>query len=101
MTNVIYPAIQDIKTKIRNSGGIMFTGEFPDDISVIGQRFPACIIQDGNETYDLYSGNQYVCTIEIRVILYTEAMPGKTKMEEMLDLQAEINNAILADLTLS
>jgi len=103
MTNKQYLIITDIKSSlsaIMTASGIQFVGEAPDELfTKVGQKFPACIVEDGNETYQMNSGEQYKCTMEVKVHLYTEWITAKTKMKHLLDLQAQINAAILADFT--
>ena len=101
MTNKQYPVIEAIKVILATITSLRFIGEYPDDLSKIGQRFPAVIIEDSDETYDIFAGNVYKTYMDIYLHVYSEIIIGKTKMEKMLDLQAEINDAILADLTLS
>lgn len=101
MTNKQYPVISALKTLIQAISGIYFVGEYPDDLSKIGQRFPAVILEDGNETYDVFPGNQYKCFMEVRVNLFVHMQQGQTKIKSLTDLQADINDAVLADLTVT
>jgi hypothetical protein len=101
MTNKQYLVIAQIITVLDAVSAIKYIGEYPDDLSKIGQRFPAVIIEDGNETFDIFSGNQYQDFMDVRLNLFTQVQIGKTKMKAMLDLQATINHALLADLTLA
>jgi hypothetical protein len=102
MTDKQYLCITAIKTALQTlvPNYIKKVGEYPDDLAVIGQNYPAVIIEDGNETFDIYSGNTYYCYFEVYCHVYTEIKQPTTKMKAMLDLQAKINHAILADLTL-
>ena len=101
MTNKQYDCITDIKTTLQAlTTDIKKVVEFPDGLSQIGQNFPAVMLEDGNEIYTMVSGNTYYCVMEVKVHLFVHIIPSKTKMESLLDLQATINNAILADLTL-
>ena len=102
MTNVQYVVIEDIIASLNTlvPTYLKYVGEFPDDMSKVGQNFPAAIVQDGNRSYEIVAGNVYHCFMEIHVDVYTEIRTGITKMEKMLDTEAQINNVILADLTL-
>lgn len=100
MTNKQYSAIQYIITKLKTIPAIRFVGEFPDDISKIGQRFPAIIIEDGNESYELKPGMVYWNTLEIALTLYIHLGNTKTKMQDTYILQQSVNDMVLADLQL-
>ena len=102
MTNVQYVVIEDIIASLNTlvPTYLKYVGEFPDDMSKVGQNFPAAIVQDGNRSYLINAGNVYKCFMEIYVDVYTEIRTGITKMEKMLDTEAQINDVILADLTL-
>jgi hypothetical protein len=100
MTNKQYLCILDIQGTIQAITSIQYVGLYPDDLSLIGQRFPAVIIEDGDETYDIVAGNVYHCDMVVKVHLYIHLNTNTTKMKSMLDYQALINDAVLEDLTL-
>jgi hypothetical protein len=102
MTNKQYPIIEAIKTALQTlvPTYIKKVLEYPDDISKAGQNFPAVIVRDGNETYTMNSGEQYIGDFQVHLDVMTSIVLGQTKQHTMLDVQAKINDIILNDVTL-
>jgi hypothetical protein len=100
MTNKQYLVIAEIVKQLKTVTGMVYVGEYPDDITKRGQKFPCCIVEDGNESFLIKAGNKYDNTMLVHVHFYCQLIVGKTKMKNLLDIQALINNKILGDLTI-
>ena len=101
MTNKQILVLNKITELCRAIPGIAYAGLYPEAIGKIGQRFPACIIMDGNEdnsNYDLGQTVRYDYTVS--VILHHEVRLGVTRIADILDLQNKIITAVATDLSI-
>jgi len=99
MTNKQYLVIQAAKTALQAITGIKFVGIYPDDYDKIGQRFPAIMIKDSDEDVpEFHAGKQVRINYQLTCILYHETRAGYTRINDILDLQTDILNAITSGL---
>ena len=82
--------------------GINYVGIYPEGIGMIGQKFPAVVIRDGDEEAPNYdAGQQIRYTYNVDLYLHHETRLGITRIKDILDLQTALITAIITDLTLT
>jgi len=82
--------------------GVNYAALYPDGIANTGQRFPACIVRDGDENAANYNtGQQVIYDYAVDIILHVEIRPGITRIQDVLSLQNKIITAVITDLSLS
>jgi hypothetical protein len=95
-----YTILQTIKTICESVAGVAFVDFYPDAKYRVGQRFPAVIIQDGDEgEKNLIPGGciHYNYAVPIMIIHELRSTP---RIEDILQLQKDIETAIYATLSL-
>lgn len=101
MTNKQILVLNEIVRLCKAISGINFAGLYPDAIWNTGQRFPACIIRDGDEDANNYNtGQEVIYDFSVDIILHVEIRPGATRIADVLDLQNKIVTAVITDLSL-
>ena len=102
MTNKQILVLNEVVRLCKAISGINYAGLYPDAIWNTGQRFPACIVRDGDENAPNYnSGQQVIYDFYVDVILHVEIRPGATRIADVLDLQNKVITAVITDLSLS
>lgn len=80
---------------------LSYVGQFPDDINRIGQKFPAVIVEAGDETdFSFDTGKHLDYRFHINLYLYHEIKAGYIRQQDILTCQTAINDQITKDLTL-
>jgi hypothetical protein len=102
MTNKQILVLNKIADVIRAIPGIAYVGLYPEAVGKIGQRYPAVIIMDSDESAPAYNaGQEVIYDYQIDCILHTELRLGITRIADVLDLQNKIITAIITDLSLA
>jgi hypothetical protein len=82
--------------------GINYAGLYPEAVGKIGQRFPAVIVRDGDESAAQYhAGQEVIYDYSVDVILHVEIRLGVTRIADVLSLQNDLITAIITDLSLA
>ena len=102
MTDKQILLLNKIVETCKGISGVKYSALYPDGISKTGQRFPACIVRDGDENASQYdTGQRVIYDYAVDVILHTEIRLGVTRIADILSLQNSIVTAIITDLSLS
>ena len=101
MTNKQILVLNKIVELCKGISGINYAGLYPEAVGKIGQRFPACIVMDGDEDAPQYDAGQKVrYDYTVSVILHHEIRLGITRIADILDLQNKIITAVATDLSI-
>ena len=85
----------------KSISGVNYAGLYPEAVANIGQRFPAIIVKDGDESAPNYeTGQRVVYDYSVDCLLHVEIRRGVTRIKDILDLQNEFITAVITDLTL-
>jgi hypothetical protein len=100
MTDQQFICLEEIKSILSGLSSIKYVGYFPDDIKMIGNKFPAVLIRDGDTEYDLPVTNKGI-SIVMQVVIYLYANYNVGRLENLLELERLILDEILFDITLN
>lgn len=102
MTNKQILVLNKIVDIAKGIDGIAFAGLYPDALGSVGQKFPAVIVRDGNESAPNYdAGGRVRYEYLVDVILMQEVNKFNTRIESLLDTQNKIVTAIISDLKIA
>jgi len=96
MTNYQKDIIAQFKTAITAIGTSTFkkVGEYPFDVNNVGQKYPAVLIEDGDEALaDVQRNGSVTINWIVSCWLYTQI--NQTRIATILDYQVAIEDAIL------
>ena len=93
MTNKQIIVLREIKRILKDDTDAQFVGYYPDDVNEIGNRYYACLVQDGDEITDTNSGRRTNTEWTVSVWFYTNVV--KNRIEAVLDIQTAIMDAVL------
>ena len=100
MINYQKDIIAQFKTAITAIGTSTFkeVGEYPFDVPNIGSKYPAALVEDGNEdksSVEIQRNQSVTMDYLVPVWLYTQI--NQTRIATILDYQVAIEDAILDD----
>lgn len=102
MTNKQILVLNHLAELAKAVDGINYVGIYPEGVNLIGQRFPAVVIRDGDEDAANYDcGQQVRYTYQVDMFLHHEIRLGVTRIEDILDLQNALITAVITDLGLA
>ena len=98
MTDYQKDIITQFKTAISaiGTGTFKYVGEFPFDVQMIGNQYPAVLVQDGDEVLSDTQRNLSV-TIDYLVHCWLYENVNQSRISAILDHQVSIVDAILDD----
>ena len=102
MTNKQYVILARLKTTIESIGSSTFkyVGYYPFNIENIGNKYPAVLIQDGNESLADEQQNLSI-TKAYSISLWLYQQINQDRIETLLDRQTDIEDAIMDDAVLT
>lgn len=74
-----------------------YYGYFPDDVNLIGNKYPAILVRDGDESDTLNTGTYIEQDMQVVIYLYVTDIVDRIK--NTLALQRKITDACMKDLT--
>jgi len=100
MQNKQHDILTELKSIIETELGanVGYVGYFPDDIQKIGKKYPAILIGDGDETYELGTGTRVEYNYSIPMYIYHNVIIDR--LEKMTEMQNWLIDAIEKDLTI-
>ena len=102
MTNKQILVLNKLVEIAQGVSGVTFAGLYPDAIGSVGQRFPAVIVKDGNETEATYqTGRACDYNYQPELYIHHEITNFTTRIADILALQNAILTAIIGDLSLA
>jgi len=99
MTDQEYLMLEELKSiiKLELDSDIGAVGWFPDNVSQIGNKYPACMICDGDEEFLLGTGTRIENSIFVEAYIYDNKVVDRIK--KILSFQRKIIDACQKDLT--
>lgn len=87
MNTIQNTLLRHLHSRVTGSDGFVFTGWMPDDVHRIGNRFPCCLIEDGDQQeYRQETGGRIIYTHDVRFWVYHNVNHQRiTVMNELTD----------------
>lgn len=100
MTNKVWNMLSGLKSILETEldTDVKYYGYFPDNVQMIGNKFPAILISDGDESRGMITGTQIEQMVSVAIYLYTNDVVDR--IENALQLERKITDACLKDLTI-
>lgn len=96
MTNIQHSIIIAVRSAL--AGLAQLVGVYPQDIGKLGNNETGILVQAGDEVWTPEQGNTYLLDMTMRVHAY--ALTGVNPLLSVTALQAAVQTALLADVTL-
>ena len=97
MTNKVDTIVTAIKNSLI-SAGILAVYRYPEELNLIGNRFPAAIIREESKDYIATSGQRYEYELTLSITLISDEI--RERMKAMNDLEVIVFNALFSTSTL-